>query len=146
MDRTDDAPRFRGFWAAPTALVATVAMATVIILLELVAVAIFMGASDPVAVARDIPVWVIMPVFGIVLTGVSLFGMPTWAVLHALGAVHPAQGGLIGGLVGGLITAFAMMLVASGPGAVFLGLFGVLPGACSGAFGLWVAYAPKTTA
>lgn len=143
MDAAFAKPRFRGLWAPPLALAAAVAIASLIVVAELIGISVFMGSQDPVAIAREIPVWIVMPIIGVSLMVVSIVGLPTWALLHSLGAVHPGQGGLVGAVLGGLVTAVLLTLVLSSPAAFVFGLLGVLPGAAAGAIWLWVAYRPQ---
>ena len=142
MDAAFAKPRFRGLWAPPTAFVAAVAIASLIVVAELVGISLFMGANDAVAVLRDVPVWVVMPIIGVTLVVVSIVGLPTWALMHSLGAVYTGQGGLVGAVLGGLATAVLLTLALPSPSIMVFGLLGVLPGAAAGAIGLWVAYQP----
>jgi|GEM_PF-5597590 len=142
MDAAYDEPRFRGPWSPPTAFLAAVAVASLIVMAELIGISVFLGAGDPVAVAREVPPWVIMPVIGVTLVVVSIAGLPTWALMHSFGAVHPGQGGIVGAVLGGLATVLLLTIILPGPSFSVYGVLGLLPGAAAGAVCLWVAYRP----
>lgn len=142
MDVSEGMPRFRAGWAVPTAFFAAVAVATLATLAEIVGLAVFLGGGDPVAVARTLPDWLVAPLTVVVLTAVTVFGLPTWMLMHLLGAVHPGQGALVGGMMGGVAAGVGLLLLLPNPQGLVLALFGVLPGAAGGAICLWVAYRP----
>lgn len=143
MASSDHAPRFRGLWAIPTAFVAVVVTATVIAVAELIGWSMMLGVSDPRELIADATGWMLMLVGTFVLISVTVIGLPTAALMHRFGAVHPGQGALVGAVVGGVVTGALSLTVFHSSAVLALALFGVLPGAAGGAVCLWVAYRPK---
>jgi len=135
-------PRFRGLWAIPAAFVATVVVATVMAVLELLAFSVVMGSTDPASLIADVTGWLLMLVGTVVLICATVIGLPIATLMHQIGAVHPGQGALVGAAAGGVVAGVVSLTVMQGSMALFFALFGVLPGAAAGAVCLWVAYRP----
>ncbi len=142
MAAKDHAPRFRGLWAIPTAFVATVVVATVMAVLELLALSVVMGSTDPASLIADVTGWLLMLVGMVVLICVTVIGLPIMTLMHQIGAVHPGQGASVGALAGGVVAGALSLTFFHSPAVLAFALFGVVPGAAGGAAWLWVAYKP----
>lgn len=143
MAAKDHAPRFRGLWAIPTAFIATVVVATVMAVLELLAFSVVMGSTDPASLIADVTGWLLMLVGTVVLICVTVIGLPIMTLMHQIGAVHPGQGALVGALAGGVVAGALSLTFFHSPAVLAFALFGVVPGAAGGAAWLWVAYKPS---
>ncbi len=143
MAAKDHAPRFRGLWAIPTAFVAMVVTATALAVAQLIAFSVMLGGTGPGELIAAATGWMLMLVGTFVLIGAVVIGLPTAALMHRLGAVHPGQGAMVGACMGGVLAGALSLTFFHSPAVLAFALFGVVPGAAGGAAWLWVAYKPS---